>query len=231
MEDLDQKKEEAVIEQRPSTKYGRTAYQQQLQEEQKEKEQEMVDREDTVESSPYQQNPYQQNPYEQYQQNPYQQYTSYTPYQEPKKEVKKVFANILMVIVAVAAVVNLITTYMVLDAYYMGNSVEEVVQITLAIAEQPLYVVISTIADFLLMAAIALLILDIIQLSRAKMKITGAILFAIFLRPAYFIWRAHLLGQKKTAPIVYCVMVYVVKAIGFFMTMMAACEMVLRTMY
>ena len=50
-----------------------------------------------------------------------------------------------------------------------------------------------------------LLILDIIKISNQKYKITGLVLFAIFLRPGYYIWRAHVLKRKMTFPIIYTI--------------------------
>lgn len=207
MEEMNQNNEETITEQRPSTKYGRTAYQQQM-------------KESDMPGQNMEQNPYQQNPYQQY-----------TPYEEPKKAVKNVFAYILMVLVAISGIINFVATNMVAEAYRIGDSVEGVISATLAIAEKPLYSVLSTLGDFVFVATIVLLVLDIIQISKAGYKITGAILFAIFLRPAYFIWRAHLLGKKKTIPIIYTVCVYLLSAAGLFVTMVAASEMVLRTMY
>ena len=74
------------------------------------------------------------------------------------------------------------------------------------------------------------MVLDIVQLHKAGKKITGAILFAIFLRPAYFIWRAHLLGEKKTLPIVYAVGVYLLGFVEYGIAFEKAFEMVMRLM-
>ena len=228
MEEMNQNNEEVVTEQRPSTKYGRTAYQQQMQEEQENAQQEP----NMQEQNPYQENPYQENPYQQWQ-NPYQQnpYQQYTPYEEPKQKVKQVFAYILMVLIAITGIINLVTTMLSAEAYHIGNSLEDVVNATLAIAEQPLFSVLSTFGDFIFIATVVLFVFDIRQLYKAGNKITGSILFAIFLRPAYFIWRAYLLGQKKAGPIVYTICVYLLSFIGFFVMMLAASAMVLRTMY
>ena len=42
-------------------------------------------------------------------------------------------------------------------------------------------------------------------MNKAGYKITGLVLFAIFLNPGYYIWRAYVLGRKKTVPIIYTV--------------------------
>ena len=67
------------------------------------------------------------------------------------------------------------------------------------------YVACSVIAFALSIAMIVFLVLDIVKINKAGYKITGLILFAIFLRPGYYIWRAYILGRKKTFPIIYTV--------------------------
>ena len=52
---------------------------------------------------------------------------------------------------------------------------------------------------------IVFLILDIVQINKAQYKITGLVLFGIFLKQGYYVWRAHVLREKMTFPIVYTV--------------------------
>lgn len=202
--------EDAAVEQRPSTKYGRTAYQQNANQQSNER-------------------PYQQ--YQQYQQSNQPQYNAYTAYEEPKPEVKNVFAYILMALVALSVIVGFVVNVIVSQAYSMGNSLEEVVDATLVLSQQPTVLILSTITDVLFWITVALLVFDIIQLHKAGKKIGGAIAFAILLRPAYFIWRAHLLGQKKVMPIIYTIVVYLISFAQFAVLMSASMEMVMRTMY
>lgn len=216
--------EEPVIEQRPSTKYGRTAYQQLLQEEQAAQ----YDSQQSTER-PYQQ--YQQNGWQE--QNPYsqQQYSTYTPYEEAKPEVKNLYIYILMVVIALTQMVSFAVNMMVSRAYSMGDTIEEVVDAMLLIAEEPSVLVLSTISDLLFWITVVFVTLDIIQLHKAGRKIGGAIAFAVLLRPAYFIWRAHLLGQKKVMPIIYAVVIYMVSFAQYFVLLSASMDMVMRTMY
>jgi len=204
-----------VVEQRPSTKYGRTAYQQQLQEEQTA----------NASAEPVQEQP-QQNNY-QYNQPQYQQYT---PYQEVLPEAKSWPAYVLMALVAVATVLAFVVNAFLSQAYSMGNTLEEVIDATLALSEHPTVLVLSTISDLIFWATVAFVVIDIMQLHKAGKKIGGAIAFAIFLRPAYFIWRAHLLGQKKVVSIVYAVVVYMITFAQYFVLLSASTEMVMRTM-
>lgn len=219
--------EELVVEQRPSTKYGRTAYQQQMQEEQGVQEQPQKETE-----RPYQQYQQYQPQYEQYQpQYEQPQYNPYSIYEEAKPAVKNLYAYILMGLVAATNVVNFIYNMIASRAYSMGDTIEEIVDATLVIAQEPAMVVLTTINDILFWGTVAFVVLDIIQLHRAGKKIGGAIAFAILLRPAYFIWRAHLLGQKKLVPIIYAIVVYLISIAQFGVLMGASVDMVMRTMY
>lgn len=213
--------EEPVIEQRPSTKYGRTAYQQQLKEEQ-----EAQRKAEQVQA--YQEHV---NAYESFQQNTWDNQRAYTSYEEPKTSIKKTYAIILMVLIAISGMIAFISNVMAAEAYAMGDTLEEVMDAIFAIASQPGYQVLTTISDTVFFAMVGFFIMDISQIKKAGMKTKGAILFAIFLRPAYFIWRAHLLGEKKTIPIVYTVILYTVTFAELYIVMQGAMEMVMRTMY
>lgn len=218
--------EEPVIEQRPSTKYGRTAYQQQLQEDQAAQGQQTPPQEQQNGYRYWEggQNPYQQN------QNYYNQtqYNTYSTYQEPKPEVKNTYAYILMALVGATGIISAIINVLLSEAYSMGNTIEEVMDAIFVIVEQPGISVLSSINSFLNWTIIALLVIDIIQLHKAGKKITGAILFAIFLRPAYFIWRAHLLGQKKVGAIIFTIVFYLVSFVQASILMTACMDMAMR---
>ena len=142
--------EDAVVEQRPSTKYGRTAYQQQMQEEQAAQSQAEQSQAEPVQ--------------EQAQQNSQPQYNAYTAYEEPKPEVKNTLAYVLMVLVALSVIVGFVVNVIVSQAYGMGNSLEEVIDATIALSQQPNVLILSTITDILFWITAALLVCDIIQL-------------------------------------------------------------------
>lgn len=223
---------EEVIEQRPSTKYGRTAYQQQMQAEQEvagAANQECVMREQTGNAQSWQ-SPYQQNMNKQqdmYQQSTYQ---NYTMYQDEKPEIRAIFASILMGLVGISAIISFVLTYITTGAYEVAVDMDTLLESIIEISAQPVYSMISSINMVISWAIIAFLVMDIMQLYRAQIKITGAILFAIFLRPAYFIWRAHLLKQKKILPIIFAVSVYLLFFLEIVLAFMGAFEMVMRTM-
>lgn len=121
---------------------------------------------------------------------------------QPKSQVKDVFCNLLLVIFILQIVVSLvmlndILSVMQFSGYYNGAYPE--------LLYSGGYVACSVIAFALSIAMIVFLVLDIVKINKAGYKITGLILFAIFLRPGYYIWRAYILGRKKTFPIIYTV--------------------------
>lgn len=233
-------------EQRPSQKYGRTAYQQQMQEQQRQYEGVRYEQSNQqYGSNPYGQ-PNQQygsnsygQPNQQYGSNPYgqpnQQYGS-NPYQQPNQQyggnqyqqpywnqgatqpahgtVKDIFCYIVLI----ATLLGTVTSYFslkfeidIINAMSTTNMYSAIEDLT----SSPGYSVLSACANILTLATIVFVVLDIIQIQKANYKITGLILFAIFLRPAYWIWRAHVLGQKKTVPIIYAIVVYGIQFVQF----------------
>jgi len=211
--------EEPVIEQRPSTKYGRTAYQQQMQEE-------LAAQGELNAGNTYQQSNWQeQSSYSQ------QAYSAYTPYEREKPVVKKIFARVLMVVILLTQVLGIVFNTIASRAYSMGDTLKEIMDALMLIAQEPPMVVLSMISDVLFWVTVAFMILDIVQLRNAGKKITGAILFAIFLRPAYFIWRAHLLGEKKVIPIIYAVVSYIISIVQYAVVFFASMDMLMRTIY
>jgi len=221
-------KEEPVIEQRPSTKYGRTAYQQQLKEEQEAAQKAAQEATQKAQINAYQEHV---NAYEVYQQTAWQNQSAYTSYEESKPAVRKTYAIILMVLIAISGIIAFVSNVMAAEAYAMGNTLEEVMDAILVIASQPIYRMLTTISDTVFFAMVGFFIMDISQIRKAGKQTKGAILFAVFLRPAYFVWRAHLLGEKKTVPIIYMVIFYMITFAEIYIVMQGAMEMVMRTMY
>lgn len=158
-------------------------------------------------------------------------YNSYSIYEEPKPVIKEIYAYIIMVLVALSTIVTFFINVIASEAYSMGNTLEEVIDATLAITQEPQVLMLSTVSDVLFWLTVVFVTLDIMQLRKAGKKIGGAIAFAILLRPAYFIWRAHLLGNKKVIPIVYAVLVYMASFAQYYVLLSASMEMVMRTMY
>lgn len=74
-----------------------------------------------------------------------------------------------------------------------------------AVTASPGYTMLSILSNVLFIAYVIFIIIDIVGIHKAGYKITGLILFGIFLNYGYYIWRAYILGRKKTGPVVYTV--------------------------
>lgn len=77
------------------------------------------------------------------------------------------------------------------------------------------YMTMAAFGNLVFVAVLVMTIIDIVMVYRGNYKITGLILFALFLNPGYYLWRSHILGQKKTVPIVYTV-AYVLLYLSYF---------------
>ena len=194
-------------EQRPSQLYGRTAYQQQNAQNQV----------NTQNANPYgNPNGYQNNYNNQYgnpngyQNNYNNQYNYQNNYQKQPVhgKVSDIFCYFLLVIMPLSNVVSIVLYNMVFklmeglsyEAFY-----DEYMEKILELSTQPMYLTLSLLTYGLGIGFIVFAILDIVKVYRQNYKITGLILFAIFLKPGYFLWRAHVLGRKKTLPVLYTI--------------------------
>lgn len=181
-------------------------------------------------NQPYANDPYRQPwPYGNYGQ-PNQPYAN-PPYGRPaekqKEPVSSVFAYILMALVAVSVIIGIFNYLAVFDVMKKVPSFDYAT-IFRILQNDPGYTGLALISQCVTIVTIIFLVLDIVKIYRANYKVTGLILFAIFLRPAYFIWRAYLLGKKKAFPIVFTVAAY---GIPFIMVFYFSYHMVMEIMY
>ena len=151
------------------------------------------------------QNPYQQPNYGN-NQNAYQQ-PNYgngqnTYPQEQHGPVSDVLCNILLVIFMAQIIINFVVFGATWNAM-AGEGIDAYLDGSVSLGS-PVQML-SMFSNLLFVAMLVLLILDIIKISNQKYKITGLVLFAIFLRPGYYIWRAHVLKRKMTFPIIYTI--------------------------
>ena len=216
MEEIKNNQNEESFEQRPSTKYGRTAYQEQLRREQQENGTLSAKQEQFAEQSAYEQL--------------YTKQQSYASYQEQKVEVKNLYAYILMGLVAASAIVNYVVSMMTMEAFGQAQSIDINVVLDILVASTE-FTILSYVGDMIFWVSVVFFVLDIMAIQKSGKKIFGAILFAIFLRPAYFIWRAHLLEEKKVIPISYAVVTYIISIAQYAVIFYASMDMVMRTMY
>lgn len=212
-------------EQRPSQLYGRTAYQQQNQSNSNaydcQNNSQYVNQNNYQNNNQYgNQNGYQnnnqygnQNGYQnnnQYgNQNGYQNNNWYANQSMPSHgKISNVFCYILLVIMPLANVISILMYNMVfklMEGLSYADFETEYMQKIFELSGEPSYLILSLLTYGLGIGYIVFVILDIIKIHKQHYKITGLILFAIFLKPGYYIWRAHILGEKKTIPVIYTI--------------------------
>lgn len=125
--------------------------------------------------------------------------------------VKDIFCNILLVIMPLRVIIGFfLLTAFTLDGTMSGNYVRAISSGT--------YTALSMLSNLLFIAFIVFVVFDIVNINKANYKITGLILFAIFLNPGYYIWRAYVLGRKKTLPVVYTVLYGILQVVYFCYT-------------
>lgn len=149
------------------------------------------------------------------------------PAEKQKEPVSSVFAYILMALVAISVIIGIFNYLAVFDVMKKVPSFDYAT-IFRMLQNDPGYTGLALISQCVTIVTIIFLVLDIVKIYRANYKVTGLILFAIFLRPAYFIWRAYLLGKKKAFPIVFTVAAY---GIPFIMVFYFSYHMVMEIMY
>lgn len=124
-------------------------------------------------------------------------------------EVKKLFCNALLIVMPIRMIVAIlqnIMTFSVMEEISYSNFEDGsyMNQLTV-ITANPVYTMLTILGNVLFMASIIFMVIDIMGIYKANYRITGLVLFGIFLNYGYYIWRAYILGQKKTAPIIYTV--------------------------
>lgn len=194
-----------------------------------------------------QQGSYQQQAGQQYGQpnyNPQSAYQSYNQqgyqngYWNPQPQhgpVTDVFCYILLVIMPLRVIISMITTGMSISSLDY-SAMNDYSSLILGISEMMdgTYMLLSNLSNLLFVAFIVLVIVDIVKIHKANYKITGLILFAIFLNPGYYIWRAYVLGRKKTVPVLYTVVYSILVLANIFYTLYMSFNMafgMMQSMY
>lgn len=147
-------------------------------------------------------------------QNGYNNYNNYNnQYNNPNRamhgNVSDIFCYVLLVLMPLANIISIITydmTIKVLQGISFTESFyDEYMNGIVELSSQPAYMALAMISNVISIGYIVFVILDIVKIHKENYKITGLILFAIFLKPGYFLWRAHVLGRKKTGPVIYTI--------------------------
>lgn len=154
--------------------------------------------------------------------NPQAGFNSAKPVGEP---VNNVFCYILMALTAISAIIGIIAakgliTNMFASIDFNAIAGEDFASIYSSMmnsfANAPGYSAYSVLNSLLGFAIIAISIVDIVHVHKKGYPILGMILFTIFCKPGYFIWRAYVLKQKKTVPVLYTVAYVLLYIVYFF---------------
>lgn len=227
-----------TYEQKPSQLYGRTAYQEQMRREQMQQEQ--VNQNYNPYGAPnYNQgyNPYGApnynqgyNPYGNPYGNPYA--NSYQGvYEQTKAPVSNTFAIVLMAIFGLRCLLTLVQSWMIVDFIQYASDIYELEAMLTSISvNYPEYTAISLVISLASIAFYSFAIADIYKINKAGYKVTGLILFTILFPIGYFIWRAHLLKQKKTGAIIFTVIAGIFMMVEFAVIFGTVFQVVLQSM-
>lgn len=154
--------------------------------------------------------------------NPQAGFMSAEPVREP---VNNIFCYILMALTAISAIIGIIAakgliTNMFASIDFNAIAGEDFASIYSAMmnsfANAPGYSAYSVLNSLLGFAIIAISIVDIVHVHKKGYPILGMILFTIFCKPGYFIWRAYVLKQKKLVPVLYTVAYVLLYIVYFF---------------
>ena len=163
------------------------------------------------------------------------QYYNPSPYQNPqaayqqaqpvRQPVSNVFYYILMALTAVSAILTIAATISMIRAAVDGSLFSSLTPgqdyaslyaiLLDAFANSPTFSMYSMLNYVLRMAILVVSILDIVQVRRNGYPILGLVLFTIFLKPGYFLWRAYAAKQKKLLPALFTVF-YILLYVGYF---------------
>ena len=146
-------------------------------------------------NQPYGQQPYGQ-PSQPYGQQPYGQANQ--PYgQQQYGKVRDIFCNIVLVLLPLRLILSMIYTTVSFSGIDNNGMMD--------FSANGAVGILVILSNLLFVGYIIFVILDIIEINKAKYKITGLVLFAILFNLGYYLWRAYILGRKKTIPVIYTV--------------------------
>ncbi len=151
--------------------------------------------------------------------------TAYRPAEPAGEPVTNIFCYILMALTAISAIIGIIAAKGIITNMFASVDFNAIAGDDFAstyssmmnsFANAPGYSAYSVLNSLLGFAIIVISIIDIVHVHKKGYPILGMILFTIFCKPGYFIWRAYVLKQKKTVPVLYTVAYVLLYIIYFF---------------
>lgn len=149
---------------------------------------------------------------------------AYLPNEPVKEPVANTFFYILIALTTVSVIASIVASTGLIRNIFSTTDFDSLVgqnytalysSMLYSFSHAPGYAAYSTLNSLLGFGILAVSIIDIIQIHKKGYPILGLILFAILFKPGYFIWRAHIVKQKKLIPILFTVG-YVLLYIGYF---------------
>lgn len=160
--------------------------------------------------------------------NPYDCPNGQMPYgqaQSVNPPVSNAFCYILMALTAVSAILTIAATITMIRSSVDGSLFSSLppgqeyaslyALLLRAFANSPALSFYPTLNQLLRTAILVVSILDIVQVRRRGYPILGMVIFTIFFKPGYFIWRAYAAKQKKLIPVLFTVF-YILLHAGYF---------------
>lgn len=117
-------------------------------------------------------------------------------------KVNSIFCYILLAVMPLHKIIVMLINYLTFKSFDLNS----VMAGDISSMTNPAVSVLSILNYVFWALYIVFVILDIVQMNKGQYKITGLILFAIFLKQGYYAWRAHLLKEKMTVPVIYTVL-------------------------
>lgn len=158
---------------------------------------------------------------------------AFTPAEPVLEPVTNIFYYILMGLTAVSLLATLFMSKSLIASMFSAGNIDSMPtgdfasiysammnQVTTNVPGYNAYSVLNSLLSF---AILAVSIVDIVLVHKKGYRIVGLILFTIFCKPGYFLWRAYVVKQKKTVPILFTVgyvLLYIVYFIWCFSYMM-----------
>lgn len=174
----------------------------------------------------YGQNPGYNNGQPYYGQQPYANPQAFWQQAQPAPEpVSNIFYYIMMALFAISAIISIVAASNLITHTFSSMDFDSVAgQDYLSLysymmdsfSNIPGYYMYSTLNSLLRLAVIVVAIIDIVHVHKKGYPILGLILFTIFCKPGYFIWRAYVVKQKKSVPVLYTVAYVLIYIIYFF---------------
>lgn len=151
-------------------------------------------------------------------------HAAFRPAEPVREPVSNVFCYILMALTAISAIIGIIAARGLITNMFSSIDLNAIAgedfmsmysSMMNSFANAPGYSAYSILSSLLGFAIIAVSIIDIVHVHKKGYPILGMILFTIFCKPGYFIWRAYVLKQKKLVPVLFTV-AYVLLYIFYF---------------